>query len=1200
MQQEQQRNFFGGGMDSDSAIEYIDKVDYLSAWNIRNTGTDKQEMGYITSIEGTVQVPFALPAGINKCIGSKSFPNRRIVVSAIYNSNLKHTITEYNYDTNIITKVFQNITDSGGLDILNLNPDKYVEDWDYIGDELYFLPSSRIPSKINVERFKSGYYGVIKAEDISVIQAKPEKLVTYSYINDAGRSTNLVENKILKIASQYQYNNGQESVFSELSKTFLPTVGQAIATPSGVNNGILVKVFVGGDRVEDIVVAARFENEEVWKEIKKVNRKEAIAITATTVNLLADVREAFLDGYYYFVFSNDGLYIPIDTLTTDLEYDRVPKTAEAQVGLNGSLIAYGNITEGFNPPKIDITTTVSYVDKIPATLPTATDPLKEGDYGYVREGSILRRPIIYVFFSGVAKTGDSIYIETQHKNTGVIQSYPYTVPVDFNNNTLGAIDNFGATQTSLGYNVRDDGSRIEIQFEISQYHRILTVRATAASVTLNTDFKSTSTLKLNSSRQYGIMYEYPYGRLGGVLTNDNLIVKTAPYSVSGGFAPSIKIDIKNKPAKGAIGYHIVSSGQTTHQDTVYMVGTRINPIPYVANSYFKNAFVSFENAVYRSIVDNNNAVTTDDTKWNKVGSLGDYLNNTYIAFDVTSLKKFNDKNASSVINYEYTKGDRANLSSYFDGFLQKDVFFNTNPKDVAVSGFEIDLVDNSGDETTTGFILKINKSDIDTTAISFYEVLIEVYTPKKSVDETKLYFTIGERYDIIAGEHSVKEITIDSGEAFLKTREYQGTINPLASRSYVVEDFNYSDFADTRVNSLGRGYLYDNKFKEINNKAWIRYSDVFNQANNLNLLNRFKTENVYGVANGQTTDLYGGIMKMRQRGSSLLTLQELETGYIPVNTTIYEDVTGQSNVAVSDKLLNNIRYNGNGYGIGKSTKSFAENEGDYYWVDPNKSEPIKADQGAIRSIAGKMSKFFRDTLQAVTISKRSIIGFYNAFYDEYTLSIESESGVVTQIPFDAGNWVGDTYAIPNMSDISIVQPTNGNVVQSSGYLHNYTGNVAGYYPFQIIVVDGVTRNICVTVTAAQLTPNQFTFIDSTGRPLSTVVVSNGILVTGIIGLSPISIVGGEYEINGSGVWLTTAGTVSEFDSIKVRGTSSASFTTGVDVTLTIGGVSDTFTITTIGFKWIGDEATAVCQQANLVDYTPKWIGDESTATCEQD
>jgi hypothetical protein len=267
-------------------------------------------------------------------------------------------------------------------------------------------------------------------------------------------------------------------------------------------------------------------------------------------------------------------------------------------------------------------------------------------------------------------------------------------------------------------------------------------------------------------------------------------------------------------------------------------------------------------------------------------------------------------------------------------------------------------------------------------------------------------------------------------------------------------------------------------------------------------------------------------------------------------------------VAVSDKLLNNIRYNGNGYGIGKSTKSFAENEGDYYWVDPNKSEPIKADQGAIRSIAGKMSKFFRDTLQAVTISKRSIIGFYNAFYDEYTLSIESESGVVTQIPFDAGNWVGDTYAIPNMSDISIVQPTNGNVVQSSGYLHNYTGNVAGYYPFQIIF-GAVTRNICVTVTAAQLTPNQFTFIDSTGRPLSTVVVSNGILVTGIVGLSPISIVGGAYEINNSGVWLTTAGTVSEFDSIKVRGTSSASFTTGVDVTLTIGGVSDTFTITTI-------------------------------------
>jgi hypothetical protein len=95
------------------------------------------------------------------------------------------------------------------------------------------------------------------------------------------------------------------------------------------------------------------------------------------------------------------------------------------------------------------------------------------------------------------------------------------------------------------------------------------------------------------------------------------------------------------------------------------------------------------------------------------------------------------------------------------------------------------------------------------------------------------------------------------------------------------------------------------------------------------------------------------------------------------------------------------------------------------------------------------------------------------------------------------------------------------------------------------------------------TPNAFTFIDVTGVPLSTVQTSNAVTVIGITAPAEITIVGGEYQVNGAGPWTSSAGTVANGDTVQVRHTSAATYSTAVNTTLTIGGVSDTFTSTTL-------------------------------------
>jgi len=119
-----------------------------------------------------------------------------------------------------------------------------------------------------------------------------------------------------------------------------------------------------------------------------------------------------------------------------------------------------------------------------------------------------------------------------------------------------------------------------------------------------------------------------------------------------------------------------------------------------------------------------------------------------------------------------------------------------------------------------------------------------------------------------------------------------------------------------------------------------------------------------------------------------------------------------------------------------------------------------------------------------------------------------------------------------------------------------------------LTIGGVADTFTST-TLDDTTPDAFTFTDVTGVALSTVQTSNDITVSGITGPAPISVVGGEYEVNGSGTWTTIAGTVANGDTVLVRHTSAATPSTAVDTTLTIGGVSDTFTSVTLGTAKLG-------------------------------
>jgi len=115
----------------------------------------------------------------------------------------------------------------------------------------------------------------------------------------------------------------------------------------------------------------------------------------------------------------------------------------------------------------------------------------------------------------------------------------------------------------------------------------------------------------------------------------------------------------------------------------------------------------------------------------------------------------------------------------------------------------------------------------------------------------------------------------------------------------------------------------------------------------------------------------------------------------------------------------------------------------------------------------------------------------------------------------------------------------------------------------VLTVGSVSDTFTVTAEAEDGTPDAFSFIDQTVAPLNTPFISNVVSVNDINTSVQVSVTGGQYRING-GAFQSIDGVVVAGDQIEVEVTSSNAELTTVSATVTIGGVADTFSVTTAG------------------------------------
>lgn len=123
------------------------------------------------------------------------------------------------------------------------------------------------------------------------------------------------------------------------------------------------------------------------------------------------------------------------------------------------------------------------------------------------------------------------------------------------------------------------------------------------------------------------------------------------------------------------------------------------------------------------------------------------------------------------------------------------------------------------------------------------------------------------------------------------------------------------------------------------------------------------------------------------------------------------------------------------------------------------------------------------------------------------------------------------------------------------------------YSYSVSACDSAYNCSALSATASattpvSTTPNNFYINPKYGVPRNSVQASDNITVTGIGVAVAISIIGGEYSIDG-GAFTANQGTIANGQSVVVRLTSSANYETRLFATLTVGGVSANFDVTTM-------------------------------------
>lgn len=982
---------FSGVMDTDSSEAFISPSSHKYAMNGRFYGTPQGLQ--FENIKGTTLIPNSyLPTGTNECIGSFFDSLRQRIIWFNWNSNNRHGIYQYDIRTAVITPLIICFTNSA-IDILEFSRDfpivsvvmLYTNETD--GDILHWVARNNRPMKLNINEALANTYGAAWQRDYLTVASDVQIIPPIvAYADDASVNNNL-KNKLYMFRQRWAHRDYTKTTLSAYSKLASPFNPDDIAnnTNEHKNNRLDVTINTGAADVTDIEVIGY----------------ASLPVGMSAPFLITTLNKAALgladNVQYIFKFYNDSSYTNILVKEANELFDYIPRMANTMELLNGNVIIYGGILEGYNfGQTLDVSASVSLINyvsdqssfvvsSVANSLIRSYPDFWEGDY--------------YIFVSGLPRTGDvyAFNVSTDADSTYAFPGFTisYTVvPGDTMATVLAAIAalfnanlEFTANYPNppIPFNTPPDGIEYVAQGALNGgststgYIRLYTTYS-PYKIYVDTVFTYSTTPVLdgvaNSIYKDGCGYDFAFvyfdefGVTDGVHTNASLVIGT-PTNATLETTPHISqitININSRPPIWAKTFSIVRSPNLTVLNNVCGLG-------------------------YNTKKDSTNK---------------------YVFIEIDSLLE----NTVNLPTYEFLEGDRVKLR-YYHATGGGNTYIN---KDFPILDLVLSPVIDS--VTYPGTFLKIpydSSLSVFGTAAAYY-VYVDMYTPapKTSLTQTE-FFEFGESYNIINPGtanrvHQGKTqdqifgtqpaiFVLIRGDYYIKYTTYfiNHNVSDIYSSQWFI-DQNVSYLFPSRLTGNGRAFVVDKYARETYHPTRVRWGREYQQDTNINLTNRFYPDQYDDSARDK-----GDIQRMKSRGNILRVFFNRAVGQYGVYARFIKNNQGSTDLITTDDIItaNNIQYYLGSFGMGDQYCGLISGTNQDYFSDPVRGYQLRLSNDGIIEISEKYyGKFYISSLLIPynktwlrsNGAKAKILGCYDFFEDQAMFLLQGGTNGSNTIP----------------------------------------------------------------------------------------------------------------------------------------------------------------------------------------------------------
>lgn len=978
-----------GGMDTDSSPYKLPKESYTDALNISHDAVEGSNDGVITNIIANRLVPYTYHSGgTPTIIGAKGNTLRGTIIELAFHPDGYHVIIEFNSATRIRTKIFENLTDSGGVDVLGFTKDGKITSIDIYnrdeGDLLFFLDSLGRPTGLDIEKFRNGVYTPVTRAILDKCKKPPLLQPSGIYANDTTRRTNDLRNKFFRPSYRWIYDDFEKSVLSPRGAIQIPfNILDDTYTNVVTNNNVINYVFNTGDKnVKAIEVCMEYVNKtNIWSNVQSVIILEkrtlflqqkthitpgtsgsdfavtsfsAIPLVGTIVNVYLTLlpNTETLVGTYT-VLTGDTLA----DVAAGVAADMVTKAIVLSPFATGSQVLYTWLNSVYSFSRVEIITTApidnidfpysfyndsTYPDIIPEEAVQLFDyvppfALCQG----MPSGNILSYFGIREGYNKDTIQDTQIAVNTiaagGNGNIGTLSVVLVSVI-----NTL-----FRSFEEWVFSGVPAVGTIINIKLKRKSDHAIITV---GTYTTVFGDTANTIVTKIVLSSDPGFF-------AGGTPSTATYSINIDPNIYEIATPPNVFSIMELVPPGAssttnsfatwpwstsrqiAIAYfdeHGVTAGiEFTDQVIFPEYSENVSNVPLLPFINYKIYHVPPKHAYSFGFY-----FTKDPTyyKWWVTNGINND-ESEYIYLDVTSFKtnQLKHPTTANVLNYSFVDGDRLRFIRDIDvaGVVFNDTF------DSAIDGLVIDP--KVAGTPLTGEFLKIKNIPPFTAGIDKTKnYVIGIYRPgqQPANADNQTFYELGRNYPILDPNTSLRrhqgevttqvvgsvpaEFNFYEGDAFFRKRTISITDTGFAFFNII--DQNIVDFYTSAVNSIdGRPNIIDINAREAFYGAMGRFGQAYQANTNINGLGRF-----YGKNSVEYDYSFGNILRVIMRDRYMKVMQQYKIGVVPLFSSIGKDANSNTVIFQTDKLFNPIQYRVGNFGLGWATAVASFHFVDYF------------------------------------------------------------------------------------------------------------------------------------------------------------------------------------------------------------------------------------------------------------------------------